>query len=93
VAFALDPAAESLATNEAFVYDSGFFLPEAEALLFLNIGALIPLFAEDAPLAEIAPASDLDQINRALGVFDSAAFTGVSVDGRTQMRFTLTLSE
>lgn len=93
ITFALAPSDDSLAANDAYVYDSQFFLPGAQSLSFMNLSALYPLFTEDAPLAEVAPQSDRDQINSALSVFNSASMTALTTDDNTQLRFTLTLGK
>lgn len=93
VEFALAPSDDSLAATDAFTYDSQFFLSGAQSLSFVNIAALYPLFADDAPLAEVAPQTDRDQINMAIGLFDSASMTALSTEATTQFRFTLTMGK
>lgn len=93
VEFALGSNAGNLAETDVFVYDSQFFLPGAQMLSFINIPALYPVFTDDAPLAEVAPQTDRDQINTVLSLFDSASVTRVSTEANTQFRFTLTMAK
>jgi len=84
----------NLTGTDAYAFESALFLPDATALLYLDMGPLRDVAAGlIAAEGDAIPPQDAEMLLALLGLLDTSSITTAHGDGSQAIRLTLTLSE